>query len=144
MNYANNAALRLKLEAWRARLMILFLMGLFVILAGRALYLQGLHNDFLQQKGEARYGRVIELSANRGMVSDRNGEPLAISTPVESIWASPEDVEVTSQQAKEFARLLGLAPAEIELEPPCKPPDMHADLPLQVGERRRTSVQARH
>jgi cell division protein FtsI (penicillin-binding protein 3) len=113
MNYANNAALRLKLEAWRARLMILVLMGLFVILAGRALYLQGLHNDFLQQKGEARYGRVIELSANRGMVSDRNGEPLAISTPVESIWASPEDVEVTSQQAKELARLLGLAPADI-------------------------------
>ena len=61
MNYANNASLRLRLEAWRARLMILLLMAAFLSLTGRALYLQSFRTDFLQQKGEARYGRVIKL-----------------------------------------------------------------------------------
>ncbi|HVK55613.1 MAG TPA: penicillin-binding protein 2 [Burkholderiales bacterium] len=113
MNYANNASLRLKLEAWRARLMILVLMMSFVVLIGRAAYLQGLNDDFLQQKGEARYGRVIELPATRGMVMDRHGEPLAISTPVESIWASPEDVEMTPRQLDSLAKLLNLKASEI-------------------------------
>jgi cell division protein FtsI (penicillin-binding protein 3) len=113
VNYANNASLRLKLEAWRARLMIIVLLALFATLAVRALYLQGWHNDFLRQKGEARYGRLIQLSANRGMVADRNGEPLAISTPVESIWASPDDVEMSAQQVRELAKVLGMVPAEI-------------------------------
>src|SRR4051812_26022407 len=112
MNYANNSALRLKLEAWRARLTMLLLMLAFVGLIGRAGYLQGLKNDFLQQKGEARYSRVIEISANRGMVSDRNGEPLAISTPVESIWVSPEDVHATPQQLSNLAKLLNLSVAD--------------------------------
>jgi cell division protein FtsI (penicillin-binding protein 3) len=113
VNYANNASLRLKLEAWRARLMIVVLLSLFATLAVRALYLQGLHNDFLRQKGEARYGRVIQLSANRGMVADRNGEPLAISTPVESIWASPDDVVTSAQQMRDLGQVLGMAPTEI-------------------------------
>ncbi|MES2355792.1 MAG: penicillin-binding protein 2 [Pseudomonadota bacterium] len=113
MNYANNSALRLKLEAWRARLLILVLMLAFVTLAVRAMYLQGLRNDFLQQKGEARYGRVIELSANRGMVADRHGEPLAISTPVESIWVSPDDVQISSPQVRELAKLLNLSVSEM-------------------------------
>ena len=60
------------------------------------LYLQVLNNDFLRQKGDARYSRVIELSAHRGMITDRQGEPLAISTPVESVWASPQDIELTA------------------------------------------------
>ena len=113
MNYANNSSLRLKLDAWRARLMLVLLMMAFLVLAGRAVFLQGLHNGFLQQKGEARYGRVIQLSANRGMVADRHGEPLAISTPVESIWASPEDVEATPQQQRELGKLLNLGVAEV-------------------------------
>ena len=113
MNYANNAALRLRLEAWRARLMILLLMAAFVSLAGRALYLQSYKTDFLQQKGEARYGRVIKLLPNRGMVVDRNGEPLAISTPVESILASADELEITPQQLRDLAKLLNMSVGEI-------------------------------
>ena len=66
---------------WRARAVLALLLAGFGVLTLRAVYLQGLHNDFLQQKGESRYGRVIELPANRGMITDRNREPLAISTP---------------------------------------------------------------
>ena len=100
--------LALKLPAWRSRLVLLALLAWFAALALRALYLQGLHNDFLQQKGESRYSRVIELTATRGRIVDRNNEPLAISTPVESVAASPADVEITQEQEKRLARLLGM------------------------------------
>jgi cell division protein FtsI (penicillin-binding protein 3) len=96
------------LPQWRSRvLFVLLLAGLGGLLA-RGIYLQGIHNDFLQQKGDARYGRVIDINAHRGMISDRFGEPLAISTPVESIWVSPQDVEATPQQIKQLALILGM------------------------------------
>ncbi len=89
---------------WRSRLLfLLLLLGLCGLIA-RAVYLQGIHNDFLQQKGDARYGRVVDINAHRGMITDRYGEPLAISTPVESIWISPQDVEATPQQVKQLAQ----------------------------------------
>jgi len=91
----------------------MLLLAWFAALAGRALYLQGLHNDFLQQKGESRYSRVIELSATRGRIVDRNNEPLAISTPVESVAASPADMEMTSDELKRLARLLETDVAEL-------------------------------
>ena len=105
--------LALKLPAWRSRLLLLALLVWFAALALRALYLQGLHNDFLQQKGESRYSRVIELAATRGRIVDRNNEPLAISTPVESVAASPADVEITPEQEKRLARLLGTDAGEL-------------------------------
>ena len=105
--------LALKLPAWRSRLLLVLLLAWFAALAGRALFLQGLHNDFLQQKGESRYSRVIELSATRGRIVDRNNEPLAISTPVESVAASPADVEMTPEQLQRLARLLESDVAEL-------------------------------
>jgi cell division protein FtsI (penicillin-binding protein 3) len=102
------------LPAWRSRLVLLALLGALAVLAGRAVYLQGLHNDFLQQKGESRYSRVIALSANRGMITDRNREPLAISTPVESVWASAPDVDITQVEMQRLARLLDTDPPELK------------------------------
>ncbi|HET9114204.1 MAG TPA: penicillin-binding protein 2, partial [Burkholderiales bacterium] len=72
--------LALHLQPWRGRVvLVLILLGLLV-LAGRAVYLQGLHHTFLQRKGDALASRVVELPAHRGMIEDRDGEPLAIST----------------------------------------------------------------
>jgi len=105
--------LALKLPAWRSRLLLLALLAWFAALALRALYLQGLNYDFLQQKGESRYSRVIELTATRGRIVDRNNEPLAISTPVESVAASPADVEITPEQEKRLLRLLETDAAEL-------------------------------
>ena len=113
MSLATHPQLELRMPAWRSRLLLLLLLAWFAALAARALYLQGLHNDFLQQKGESRYSRVIELSATRGSIVDRNGEPLAISTPVESVAASPADVEVTPPQLKRLARLLEIDAGEL-------------------------------
>ena len=105
MNAAANSVLALRLPTWRSRMLLAALLLWFVALIVRALYLQGLDNDFLQQKGESRYSRVIEISATRGMIVDRNNEPLAISTPVESVAASPADIEIAPQQMLKLARL---------------------------------------
>lgn len=107
MSPAVHAQLALRLPAWRSRLVLLALFAGFVAMAARAVYLQGLNHDFLQRKGESRYSRVIEIGATRGMITDRQNEPLAISTPVESVAASPADVEITPEQAARLARLLG-------------------------------------
>ena len=105
--------LRLRLEGWRSRLVLFLVVGGFAMLAGRAFFLQGLDHDFLQQKGEARYGRVVEMPASRGPVKDRNGQPLAISTPVESIWASPEDFEAGQAKLRTLAKALAMDAGEI-------------------------------
>jgi cell division protein FtsI (penicillin-binding protein 3) len=106
--------LPLRLPAWRSRFVLLLLLAAFGVLAARAFYLQGLHHDFLQRKGEARYTRAIEIGATRGMIVDRNREPLAISTPVESVAASPADITATPEQLSRLARLLGMAPEELQ------------------------------
>ncbi|MBU1213867.1 MAG: penicillin-binding protein 2 [Gammaproteobacteria bacterium] len=112
MNYATlpQTSSQLALPAWRSRALFVLLLLVMLALFVRAVYLQGIHNDFLQQKGDARYVRVIEVPAHRGMITDRNGEPLAISTPVESVWASPADVEIDLRQLMNLARVLGMSP----------------------------------
>ncbi|MDO8262598.1 MAG: penicillin-binding protein 2 [Gallionella sp.] len=116
MNYAVSAHpdITAKLPGWRAIVLFAGLLAGLAGLLGRGVYLQGIHNDFLQKKGNARYSRVIEVSAHRGMITDRNGEPLAVSTPVESVWASPADVETDRRQVKQLAQILGMDVEELK------------------------------
>lgn len=72
-----------------------------VVLVGRAADLQLLHNDRYQREGDARFLREVEISASRGMITDRNGEPLAVSSPVDSIWADPHTLLQHVQQHQE-------------------------------------------
>lgn len=109
-----NPALQLKLQGWRARVLIILLLTGFAVLAARAFYLQGLNTEFLQAKGEARFTRVVEMPASRGPILDRNGVPLAISTPVESIWISPSEVELTVEQKKRLAKAVELDVKDID------------------------------
>lgn len=113
MKYQANSALRLRLEGWRARLLLLLLLSSFVVLAGRALFLQGLNADFLQQKGDERYKRVIESTAYRGAVRDRNGDTLALSLPAMSVLASRDDAEPSPAQIGSLARLLHMDRGEL-------------------------------
>ena len=103
-----------KLPAWRRRLLLIILLGGFAGLFARSIYLQSLHKDFLQQKGDARYSRTLVLQAHRGKITDRNGELLAISSPVESVWASPPDVKINASQKKQLAILLGIKTKDID------------------------------
>ena len=116
MNYSSHiqAAKLATLPQWRSQLLfVLLLIGMATMIV-RAVYLQSIHHDFLQQKGDARSSRVIEISAHRGMIADRNGEPLAISTPVESISVSSQDLDATEQQVNQLARILGMDINEVQ------------------------------
>jgi len=108
-----NPALSLRLPIGRTRLLLALMLTGFVVLAGRALYLQVLDNEFLQHEGALRYARSLELSAHRGRITDRNGELLAISTPVESVFASPQDVSMNAGQRRQLAALLGMTDTEL-------------------------------
>lgn len=102
------------LPPWRAILLLgLIALGL-TSLIGRAAYLQAIQSDFLQKKGESRYSRIVEMDVNRGMITDRHGKILAISSPVASIYADPKLIEITSEQLKNLSVLLDMDKADVE------------------------------
>src|SRR6185295_2760552 len=103
-----------RLPVWRARLVLIVLGAGFAVLAGRAVWLQAMETDFLQEKGEARYSRVMEIAATRGRVLDRNGEALAVSTPVKSVWAIPGDVDAGDRERRKLASLLAMQKLELD------------------------------
>ncbi len=84
------------------------------LLVWRAADLQVLDNDFLQHQGDARYLRTVAIPSHRGMITDRNGEPLAISTPVDSVWANPQALTLTQQQWSELGKLLTMSPRHLQ------------------------------
>lgn len=88
-------------------LIVLGLLALTVFfLLWRAVDLQVMNNGFLQDQGNARHLRVLDMPAHRGMITDRNGEPLAISTPVDSVCANPQEVIMARESWPVLARLL--------------------------------------
>ena len=111
--FAESPILKLALPAWRSRLVALVLLGSFAVLIGRSFYLQIINNDFLQEKGESRYRRDLEISASRGKVTDRNGDVLAISTPMKSVWAIPADAKLSQAQVQQLAKLLDMEQKEL-------------------------------
>ena len=95
------------LNARRIMLLIMF-MVIVGLLLSRVVYLQVFNKDFLQDQGSARHLRTVTVNAHRGMIMDRNGEALAISTPVESIWVNPSMLINERQALPRLTRLLGL------------------------------------
>lgn len=101
------------LQQWRLYL-VLFMMSLCVLaIVWKASSLHITERDFLQGQGDARTIRTVPLVANRGLITDRNGEPLAVSTPVKSIWVdpgdlldSPESIPVLAEQLELNAEVL--------------------------------------
>jgi cell division protein FtsI (penicillin-binding protein 3) len=85
----------------RRKFLALFMMGCMATLVFRAVYLQVLDKKFLKNQGDMRQVDEVPVSAYRGMITDRNGAPLAISTPVESIWINPHELKTVS--SKELA-----------------------------------------
>ncbi|HEY8250729.1 MAG TPA: penicillin-binding protein 2 [Burkholderiales bacterium] len=103
-----------RLPVWRARVMLIMLVAGFAVLAARATYLQAVRTDFLQEKGDARYSRVLEIPATRGRILDRNGEALAVSTPVKSVWAIPGDVDAGGSDRRKLAALLSMSKTDLD------------------------------
>ena len=113
VKFSKSPLLSERLPPWRQRLVLMLLLGSFLALIGRSLYLQAFNNEFLGDKGRARFERVIDISATRGRITDRHGDVLAVSTPVRSIWAIPEDAELAPAQARNLAALLEIDVREV-------------------------------
>ena len=113
ISYHASPLLASKTPLWRSKFIMAGLALAFLGLAGRAVYVQVLGNDFFQNQGEKRFTRTIELPANRGRVLDRNGLILASSVLARSIWALPEDVSKDDPKLAELARLLEMPLADL-------------------------------
>jgi len=94
---------------WRYQIVGLVFAIIFGGLVVRAAYLQIIDTDYLQSQGDARYLRVQTEIPTRGMVVDRNDQPLAISTPVNSIWMHPATIlkQQKTYSYKKLSKLLG-------------------------------------
>ncbi|MFP4207167.1 MAG: peptidoglycan D,D-transpeptidase FtsI family protein [Wenzhouxiangella sp.] len=77
-----------------------------VVLVARAVNLQVTDAEFLQSQGEARFLRTVDIPTVRGSILDRHGEPLAVSTPVDSVWAHPGELLQASDRLAELAEVL--------------------------------------
>jgi cell division protein FtsI (penicillin-binding protein 3) len=103
-----------KTPVWRSKLIVGLMALGFTGLVGRAAHVQVIDNDFFIRQGEVRFARTLSLPANRGRVLDRNGVLLASSVPAPSIWANPEDLERDPIKLRQLAKLLEMAPAELD------------------------------
>lgn len=98
----------------RRRLLVSTLSGAFIVLSAVVFYRQVVETEFLRTEGERRYLRVGEIAARRGMITDRNGEPLAVSTPVETVWGEPRKLVHQMESIPPLASALGLAPKALQ------------------------------
>lgn len=114
--FHDSPVLSVQMPLWRSRLVLVLMVLGFLALAAKALYLQGLSNDFLQQQGELRYEKTLVLPATRGKVFDRTGEVvLASSVPARAIWMVPEDAQkATPEQLNKLAGALEIPVKEVQ------------------------------
>jgi cell division protein FtsI (penicillin-binding protein 3) len=98
---------------WRAYLLIGVLMASALGLVWRAINLQLVDHGFLAREGDARFSRVLDIAAHRGTITDRYGEPLAVSTPVDSLWVNPRELALATDQIPRLAAALKLDRQEL-------------------------------
>ena len=114
LNYATSPLLAAPTPPWRSKLLVALVGMAFLVLLGRAVYVQIVDAPFFLKQGEIRYAHTLELSSSRGRIVDRNGYMLASSVPAPSIWAIPKDLEGDAASRAELARLLGMTSADLE------------------------------
>ncbi len=86
------------------------------VVVARAAYMQLIADDRLQAAGDERFLREVTIATTRGMITDRNGEPLAVSSPVESLWVNPKELLADAKRVPELARAVGLPADELTLK----------------------------
>lgn len=103
LSFFDSPVVRVSFPTWRARLVLLVFGLAFLVLLGRAVYLQSVNREFLQEQGGKRFERTVPLPATRGKIVDRQGVVLAASIPARAVWAIPEDTKAAA--AKQWAKL---------------------------------------
>jgi len=97
------------LKAWRFGSVLGVFLLVVAAIGWRLVDLHVVDNDFLRKQGDVRTIRVESIDAHRGVVTDRHGEPLAVSTPVQTVWANPSETDPEDPQLAVLARILGLS-----------------------------------
>ena len=97
----------------RVFMVVMFFALATIVLLARAVQLQVFSTEFLNQQADTRHLRTEKISAHRGSVIDRNGEPLAISTPVDSVWANPQELVAAVDHVPELAGILDIDPDQL-------------------------------
>lgn len=97
----------------RIKLISAFFMLLFAILIGRIIYLMIINQAFLVHQGEARQVRKVKIPTYRGMILDQNNIPLAISSPVQSLWVDPHHFFAEADELIQLAQIIGTTPESI-------------------------------
>ena len=97
---------------WRLRLLVVVLVPLLLLLVGRLVQLHLVDREFLKHQGDVRTLRVESIPAHRGMITDRHGEPLAISSPVATLWANPSLMPQDGLLLSALAGALGESPSD--------------------------------
>ncbi|TVP88469.1 MAG: penicillin-binding protein 2 [Pseudomonadaceae bacterium] len=92
---------------WRFRLVAGFLLVAAALICWRIVELHVLDEGFLRTQGDKRSVRHVPIPAHRGQITDRHGEPLAVSTPVMTLWANPQQLVLHPQRWPELASALG-------------------------------------
>jgi len=95
------------LYPWRFRVVIALLAVMVGAICWRIIDLQVVDRAFLKGQGDARSLRHIPIPAHRGLITDRNGEPLAVSTPVTTLWANPKEMQASKERWPQLAAALG-------------------------------------
>ena len=113
IRYTSSPLLASKTPVWRSKFIVAALALAFIVLIGRAAYVQVFGNAFFQRQGEVRFARTLDLPASRGRIFDRNGLLLASSVVAPSIWAIPEDVERDPAKLQQLAKLLAMPLADL-------------------------------
>ncbi|WP_203301236.1 peptidoglycan D,D-transpeptidase FtsI family protein [Marinobacter sediminum] len=101
------------LKAWRYGSVLGVFLLVIVALGWRLVDLHVVDNDFLRKQGDVRTIRVESIDAHRGVVSDRYGEPLAVSTPVQTLWANPSEMDADEARLTNLSRLLNISEARL-------------------------------
>jgi cell division protein FtsI (penicillin-binding protein 3) len=115
VNYATSPLLASKTPPWRSRFVVVLIALAFLVLLGRALYVQVLEKDFFVEQGEKRHMSELPLPASRGRILDRHGVVLASSVQAPSIWVNPREFrQADAAQRKALAALLQMTPQELE------------------------------
>lgn len=96
---------------WRLRLIIIFVTPFLLLLVGRLFQLHLVEREFLKHQGDVRTLRVEPIPALRGMITDRHGEPLAISSPVATLWADPSKLPQDGLLLNALAKALDESPS---------------------------------
>ncbi|MCB2262244.1 MAG: penicillin-binding protein 2 [Candidatus Thiosymbion ectosymbiont of Robbea hypermnestra] len=125
----------------RRRILVGALGLLFLAVIASALERQVMEGDFLRNEGERRYLRVREIPARRGMILDRNGEPLAVSTPVSTVWGDPRQLVERPRAMRDLARALEMDTARLMAQVRSKRKRAFMYLKRRIGPKETLAVQ---